>query len=471
MGAKSFSKKAFSSEEGNHPESTNSSGPSGNQKPESGAGLSVRNSVVEQTPKFFHKPQFVEALVQNNPVAIVNLDLENHVLDCNPAFERLFGYSQEEAIGEPLDNLITDEETIHEASTYTRQVTSGQVVNATGKRNRKDGSSVMVEIQGIPVVDEGKQVGLLTLYQDVSDRLRAEAQLHQFYESFVTIMDSIDADVYVADLETYEVLFMNQHMKDSFGGDWIGKICWKVFRGTEGPCPHCTNDRLLDRHGLPVGEIVWEGQNPITKSWYKNSDRAIQWNDGRYVRLQIATDVTEFKKAETRLTHLATHDSLTDLPNRSLFQNRLNHSISLRERSTGGFAIMFLDLDNFKAVNDKFGHENGDMLLQIVAERLRNCFRQSDTIARLSGDEFAFLLENVESRVQAASVAAKIQQVISEPFIIEGALINISASVGVSLYPGDGQDGDLLLRRADEAMYLVKHGGKNGYQFFSAESE
>ncbi len=132
---------------------------------------------------------------------------------------------------------------------------------------------------------------------------------------------------------------------------------------------------------------------------------------------------------------------------------------------------MFLDLDNFKAVNDKFGHENGDVLLQIVAERLRNCFRQSDTIARLSGDEFAFLLENVESRVQAASVAAKIQQVISEPFIIDGALINISASVGVSLYPGDGQDADLLLRRADEAMYVVKHGGKNGYQFFSTEPD
>ncbi len=308
MGSKSYSKKAFPAEEGNQAEPSNSKCASGNQKPEAGLGLSMSKAEVEQTPKFFHKHQFVEALVQNNPVAIVNLDLENRVLDCNPAFERLFGYSQEEAIGKPLDNLITDQETIKEASRYTRQVTSGQVVNATGKRIRKDGSHVMVEIQGIPVVVEGKQIGLLTLYQDVSDRLRAEAQLHQFYESFVTIMDSIDADVYVADLENYEVLFMNQHMKDSFGGDWIGRICWQVFRGTEGPCPHCTNDRLLDKKGLPIGEIVWEGQNPITKSWYKNSDRAIQWNDGRYVRLQIATDITEFKKAETRLTHLATHD-------------------------------------------------------------------------------------------------------------------------------------------------------------------
>ena len=468
MGTQNASPKS-SSEENATPQAGGRSSAAGPNLPGGNSRPNLGELGIDLAFQSLQDAQFVEALVQNNPVAIVNLDLENRVLDCNPAFERLFGYTCSEVIGEPLDQLITDEASINEASQYTRQATTGQVVKATGQRTRKDGSHVMVEIQGIPVIVEGEQVGLLTLYQDISDRLRAESQLHNFYKSFVTIMDSIDADVYVSDMDTYDILFMNQHMKNSFGGDLVGRTCWKVFRGSEGPCEHCTNDRLLDDNNLPVGEIVWEGQNPITKSWYKNSDRAIQWNDGRFVRLQIATDITELKKAETRLKHLATHDTLTDLPNRSLFQDRLKHSIALRERGSGTFAVMFLDLDNFKAVNDAYGHENGDILLQIVAERLRNCFRGSDTIARLSGDEFAFLMENVETKVQAATVAAKIQQVIAEPFIIDGALIHISASVGVSLYPVDGQDADLLLRRADEAMYLVKHGGKNGYKFYNTE--
>jgi PAS domain S-box-containing protein len=134
------------------------------------------------------------------------------------------------------------------------------------------------------------------LYSKLAKELRA---LKESHETFLTVLDSIDATIYVADMDTYEIIFMNKHMQDSFGGNLEGELCWKVFRGESEPCIHCTNDQLLDAAGNPTGVCVWESENPVTEKWYINYDRAIKWVDGRYVRLQIATDITKLKKLET----------------------------------------------------------------------------------------------------------------------------------------------------------------------------
>ena len=137
--------------------------------------------------------------------------------------------------------------------------------------------------------------------QTEAERKQVFKPLENSHESLLAILDSIDADVYVSDMENFEILFMNQHMRASFGENLVGNICWQVFRGESGPCPHCTNDQLLDVNGNPADVIIWEGQNPITKSWYINHDRAIKWVDGRLVRLQVATDVTDRKHLEQSL--------------------------------------------------------------------------------------------------------------------------------------------------------------------------
>ncbi len=137
--------------------------------------------------------------------------------------------------------------------------------------------------------------------QELNGRKRMEKALRESQEAFNTVLDSIDADVYVADFDTYEILFMNQHMRDSFGADFTGETCWEAFREGSEPCDHCTNAQLLDANGEPTEVCVWEGHNPITECWTINYDRAIKWVDGRYVRLQIATDITKVKEAEEAL--------------------------------------------------------------------------------------------------------------------------------------------------------------------------
>ena len=178
-------------------------------------------------------------------------------------------------------------------------------------------------------------------------------------------------------------------------------------------------------------------------------------------------DITEQKKSEQVLKYLATHDPLTGLPNRTLFSDRLHHALLLARRSNSNVAVMFIDLDGFKSVNDAFGHEMGDHVLERVARRLNSCVRESDTLARFSGDEFTLVVENITNPEDAAVIAQKIVTKLSVPLQEEGQQITITASIGISIYPDDGEDERRLLKTADEAMYRVKKATKNGFRFYS----
>ena len=147
----------------------------------------------------------------------------------------------------------------------------------------------------------------------IDKRIQAEEALHLSHERFLTVLDGIEATIYVADMETYEVLFMNKHMIEAFGRDMTGELCWEAFREGSKPCRHCTNDQLLDASGKPAGVCVWQGKNPITGKWYINYDRAIEWTDGRIVRLQIATDITEYKRLEEELRQAHKMESIGTL--------------------------------------------------------------------------------------------------------------------------------------------------------------
>jgi diguanylate cyclase (GGDEF)-like protein len=186
------------------------------------------------------------------------------------------------------------------------------------------------------------------------------------------------------------------------------------------------------------------------------------------LRQRVRRMVSE-RRAEHHVNYLAYHDSLTGLPNRSMFVERLEHGLTKARRNVTRLAVMFMDLDGFKLVNDTMGHDMGDLLLKAVAERLTACLRDSDTVARLGGDEFTAVLNEIENNEQVSSAAKRVLDSLSMPFMVSGREVFVGASIGVAIFPDDGEDVRALLKSADMAMYRAKESGRNHYQFYSPE--
>jgi len=192
----------------------------------------------------------------------------------------------------------------------------------------------------------------------------------------------------------------------------------------------------------------------------------IKLGDAHFFTAMIR-DISEQKLAIKRIEQLAHYDDLTHLPNRSLFYDRLGQAVTIAKRSQRFIALLFIDLDGFKKVNDKLGHHIGDLLLEQVAERLRLCVRESDTLARLGGDEFTILLNDTSERENVEMVAKKVIHSIAQPFDLQGQIVQIGASVGIARYPDDATTSGTLMIVADKAMYAAKAAGKSTYQFGS----
>ncbi|MBA3998228.1 MAG: hypothetical protein C0466_13835 [Candidatus Accumulibacter sp.] len=223
----------------------------------------------------------------------------------------------------------------------------------------------------------------------------------------------------------------------------------------------------LTRTGAWAGEI-WNRRKDgsVYPEWL--SITAAHDENGQITNYVSAfSDISERKAYEVRLRHLAEYDPLTKLPNRTLLRDRLTHAIGLAARKGGKIAVLFLDLDRFKNINDSLGHAIGDQMLIEAARRLRSAVRGSDTVSRLGGDEFALLLTELETPDHAAHVAEKLLQVVAEPFSLEGHELNVTPSIGIALFPEDGADPDALLKNADTAMYHAKENGRNNFQFFA----
>ncbi len=185
---------------------------------------------------------------------------------------------------------------------------------------------------------------------------------------------------------------------------------------------------------------------------------------------QLGSQIGQFiarVQAEQNLQFVATHDALTSLPNRTMFSDRLSQALAQAQRYNRRLALLFVDLDGFKIVNDTFGHEVGDVLLREIASRLRACLREGDVIGRIGGDEFVVLIEEFGEPEQLALVARKVLETMAQPVAVRGQECRVTASVGISAYPQDGKDSQTLLKNADSAMYRAKEQGKNRFQFYS----
>ncbi|MDD2933750.1 MAG: diguanylate cyclase [Methylotenera sp.] len=246
------------------------------------------------------------------------------------------------------------------------------------------------------------------------------------------------------------------------------------------------NPRLLSsgRQSKEFYQVMWQSLN-ITGHWdgelwniRKNGQEYAEWlsinvifNTDGSKRLYVAifSDITEKKKADELIWKQANYDHLTQLPNRSLFRDRLEQEIKMSHRLSQSAALLFIDLDHFKAVNDTLGHDAGDVLLVQAAGRINQCVREADTVARMGGDEFTVILSQLSDTKHAGKVAQNIIEQLSQPFIIGGATLNISASIGIAFYPQNGKSVEQLLKNADKSMYAAKAAGRGRFNYFTAD--
>jgi diguanylate cyclase (GGDEF)-like protein/PAS domain S-box-containing protein len=311
---------------------------------------------------------------------------------------------------------------------------------------------------------------LVCVISDITEQKKAEQQLITTSSELDTILEN--AMVGIAFIKDRVLLRVNQKFEDIFGfdkGEVIGQNTRCLF-----PSVESFEELGVKAYGDLEQGLVFEGEMQLAKRngdrfWCAISSKAITTSRPQDGTIWLFEDVTKQRENDEKLRKLASLDALTGLPNRAVFHDRLSQAIRKAHLNSGRLAIFFLDLDHFKHINDSLGHNAGDGLLCKVADRLRTCIRDDDTVARLGGDEFTIILEDIRSVSFVAKVAEKVLNSVMDSYTIAGTEVNISPSIGVSLYPADGRDTDVLIRNADAAMYHAKHNGRNNFQFYSAE--
>jgi diguanylate cyclase (GGDEF)-like protein/PAS domain S-box-containing protein len=299
---------------------------------------------------------------------------------------------------------------------------------------------------------------------DITEQKQAEDKLRQA----ATVFENTAEGVMITDAQKC-IVAVNRAFTGYEQADVLGKPP-TVLHSSQHTAEHYESAwNLAQTTGRWQGEI-WSQRKSgeVYPQWLTIS--SIRSNAGDLTNyVGVFADITPIKESQQQLEHIAHHDPLTDLPNRLLLHARLEHAMERAHREKNLLAVLFLDLDRFKNVNDTLGHPAGDRLLQAVAKQLVNYAREDDTVARLGGDEFTILLEGLQEPKDAGAVAYKILQTITKPFRLDGHEVYVTGSVGISLYPDDGQDVTTLLKNADSAMYRAKEQGRNNYQFYTKE--
>lgn len=276
----------------------------------------------------------------------------------------------------------------------------------------------------------------------------------------------LDAQYRVLDLNTVAERILGVGASRAVGQK-ISRLAFSERTLLEPRRAHALLDRYRE-HGEAYEEVR-RGQGPDLRTYSLTLSSLREGDPRQGEHLMTLHDVTERKIVEDHLDRLAHYDTLTGLPNRRLFYERLERAIVLAQRRKLKVALLFLDLDRFKHVNDTLGHEVGDLLLEQVAKRVKNCLREADSVSRLAGDEFTVLLQEITDNKDAAAVANRIIESFARPFELDGHVLNVTTSVGISLFPADGQGRSELLKNADTAMYRAKTLGKNRFEFYQEE--
>lgn len=422
--------------------------------------------------------------------AVCAVDKQGRFVFVSAAFERIFGYTPDEMIGQSMIDLVhpADRKRTLDAA---KEIMGGEPqFNFENRYLRKDGQ--VVHILWTARWSEVDQLRI-AVARDITERKQAESRQAALYaiseaahaaEDLLTLFKRVHLIIgeWLPAL-SFSVALYDEHcgqlnfpyhvgddeLQPELPGTMTGRLCTEVIRSgqpilltpeqdyshagfemsVEGPNSQCWLGVPLNSKNGTIGALIVK--SVLGGERYTEQDKELL----QYVCAQVATAI-ERKQLHARLQQMAQYDQLTQLPNRGLLRDRLKASLALARADGGRMALLYVDLDRFKDVNDTHGHVVGDMLLQAVANRLKGCVRETDTVARIGGDEFVVLLHSIHASEDAGRVSEKILQVLAQPLRLDGHNLNIHISIGVAHFPEHGTEEQQLLRHADEAMYTAK---------------
>lgn len=401
-------------------------------------------------------------------------DLENPSNEwLSPEFWETLGYDYKDKIHSPSawQDIIFEEDLPKVLKNFDLHCENSEhPFDQVVRYKHHNGSTVWIRCRGLAIRDKnGVALRMLGAHIDITEQKKVEEEIKKISSEYEKVFNSAQNALFlieVLDENKFKYIRTNQYHQEKTG------ISLEMVRNK-------TPEELLGKETSQ--EVIQNYQNCVNKKESITYEEKLDLPGGRRIWLTTLTpnldnedfqfivgsavDITERKALEKKLLKSANCDLLTELPNRRLFVEEVNQIILEHERDKNSFAFLFIDLDGFKKINDVYGHDVGDEVLKITANRLTQVLRKSDLVARMGGDEFTAILRNVHSRKSVEKIVKKIQNTLKEPMNINGNICNVGSSIGIAIYPENGTSFDALVKNSDDAMYAIKNSGKGDYKF------
>jgi diguanylate cyclase (GGDEF)-like protein/PAS domain S-box-containing protein len=436
-------------------------------------GLALAGSYADR--RLRDKDLRLATAMNNLSQGVVMFDAAERLVACNDRYIEIYGLSAEVlkpgcTLLDVIRHRIATGSLNRDAEDYRAELVNAMKAGRTASWIVESPDGRAISVINRPFAG-GYWVGT---HEDISDRRRAERELERTKTFLNTIIENVPATIFVKDAVDLRYMLVNRAGERYYGisrDKLIGKTAYDIF-------PHATADFVMrsDRHLLESGEEGFTDQHAIETpgngTRYVTSRRLpiLDENGKPLYLLGVVEDVTERKTAQERIAHMAHHDALTDLPNRASFSEHLAATLDKAARDQSNFAVLCIDLDRFKEVNDVFGHSTGDALLLDVSRRMQEAVGDA-FLARFGGDEFALIVAHGAQPATAAAMAERLLAIVADELDIEGHRLRIGMSVGVAIYPNDGGDATTLLANADAALYRAKEDGRATIRFFEADMD
>ncbi|HEX9392927.1 MAG TPA: EAL domain-containing protein [Usitatibacteraceae bacterium] len=423
--------------------------------------------MIPSTPPADHEDdlsaaQQLRLLADNLPALIAYFTVEN--LCCrfaNEAYAKTYGFDTESIVGKSVQEVI-GVEAYAAIRPYIDRLVGGETVSYERELTMPDGEARIIEVNLLPHVGAlGKPSAAFVLIHDITKHRLAEKAIRDSEERLLKFADATsEAIVFfeggvVTDMNDAAARLVRLPIEQAIGRQVMDFVA-----------PESVEMVVNNIHAgfeRPYEGVVLRADGTTVAAEFVGKSIVYR---GKTLRMTVIRDISDRKQAEARIQFLAHHDMLTHLPNRAMLMDRLQVVLAGAKRQGKQVGILFIDLDDFKAINDSLGHFAGDQVLKRVAQRLQSCLRGADLVGRLGGDEFLVAITDLDNAADIAPIAEKIAQSICEPVSFEDQVLTVSGSIGISVYPQHGESPDALIRNADAAMYLAKEDGRNSFRFF-----